>query len=326
LIGQGSFLPIKNEEIIVSFLVNAELGRIALKNGLETEFILWALLRDYAVAKNHSTHFTKGLIKKIAWSNGIKFSTRHWTNLFSQGAPLFWKMNRRRVFLRSFANVAAAMRPLCEASEMSRLAAVFMVRISTTGSLLDIRSNLYWAWFAQFEARTISRATLTDLFGLSGDQQRACEAQLGSKLLVKSNYAHINSDMYADRPQELPEHHFTIVYEREISKLQDLDGHIALRDSTDHEFEVESVTAYQYQLPNTFIARHPESGASPVPFASNRATNAIRRLCRGVTALPQLKRTYWANEADFIKFGDLESYLKCYSQGKKRLFLSGNYF
>jgi hypothetical protein len=316
--GGGQFLVIKNGEIIVSFLVSPELSKIAMREGLESAFVAWSILRDYVVAKKHSSHFTKKTAARILAQNGMKFSSRHYGRIWQEGAGIFWHLEERKLHMTSFARVAGAFEAFRKPCDFSVATAPYFVQISLSGGIEDLRAKLYFAWFAQFEEKTISRDTLRDLFGISHDQQRAYEAILGPKLLVKSNYAHINSETYAESPEALPEHHFTIKFEREISLNRDA------KDSPDTGMQ--EITAYQYQLPNTFIARHEDNQEFPVPHASNRARNALRSLDGPRDYPSPLKRLYWLNRRHFERFGSLESFVRAYYQGKKRLWLSGHYF
>lgn len=319
MIGEGKFFVIKNGEIIMSFLVSPELSKIALREGLESAFVAWSILRAFVVAKKHSSHFSKKTAARILAQHGMKFSSRHYGRIWQEGAGIFWSLEERKIHMVSFARVAGAFQAFRKSCDFSPGTAPYFVQISLSGGVEDLRAKLYFAWFAQFEEKTISRDTLKDLFGLSHDQQRAYEAILGPQLLVKSNYAHINGESYSESPEALPEHHFTIKFEREISLNQD-PGEAA-------GFAIQEVTAYQYQLPNTFIPRHEnQENEIPVPHASNRARNALRSLDGPRDYPSSLKRIYWLNRAKFERLGSLESFVRAYYQGKKRLWLSGHYF
>lgn len=302
----------------MSFLVSPELAKIALREGLETSFTVWSILRDSVVAENLSSHFTKKWAIEICSSQGLSFTARHWRNIWQAGKGIFWGIDNRQIFIRSIRRVALRFEGFRKACDQELPRQNFFVQISLSGGIEDLRSKLYWSWFAQFDEKTISRETLTDLFGLSPDQQRAYEKSLGAALLVKTNYAHVSDAMYQDNPQELPEYHFTIRYEREVSLNQDAGAGAG--------FQAQETIAYQYQLPNTFISRHEDTIAIPVPFASNRAREAVKYLNRHTDSLLPNKRIYWLNRAKFERMGTLDSYVRSYYQGKKRLWIGGNYF
>lgn len=282
---------------------------MAMKAGLETSFVSWSILRAYAVAQNLSTHYSKKEAARILAQYGLKFSQRHWSRIWEQGAGIFWGLQNNRLYLRSFKRMRKYLLALTQDKELGSSKLPIFVEIQLSGGMEDLRAQLYWAWFLQWEEKTISRDTLSDLFGLSHDQQRSYEAQLGAKLLVKSNYAHINLDSYKEKPQELPEHHFTIQYEREVRFDEDVD----------------TVQAIQYQLPNTFLARAESGNPFPVTDASNRAKKAMQEPNRHTESLFPLKRTYWLKWSQFENLGTMESFIRAYYQGKKRLWLSGHY-
>lgn len=301
----------------MSFLVSPELGRLAMQQGLELPFVVWSILRASVVAENGSSHFTKKTASQLAAKNGLKFSQRHWQRIWQQGSYYFWGMEHNRLYLRSFAKVSARLGELAKCGEVTRQPAAFFVKIQLSKGLESLRSELYWAWFAQFNERTISRATLQDLFNISPSQQRSYEAVLGARLSVKTNYAHIDNEMYKDKPKELPEHHFTVKYEREMSLNQDPEAEAG--------FGARQVTAYQYQLPNTFRALHGDSNAIPVPFAPNRARNAIKSLDRHTESLSTTKRIYWLSRRKFERLASIEDYLRVAWQGKKSLWIIGHF-
>lgn len=280
-----------------------------MKAGLEISFVSWSILRAYAVAQNLSTHYSKKQAARILAEYGLKFSQRHWSRIWEQGAGIFWGLENNRLYLRSFKRMRKRLLALTQDKESRRLPAPIFVEIQLSGGIEDLRAQLYWAWFLQWEEKTISRDTLQDLFGLSHDQQRSYEAILGAKLLVKSNYAHINLESYKEKPQELPEHHFTIQYEREVSFDED----------------IETVSAIQYQLPNTFLARAESGNPFPVTDASNRAKKAMQELNGHTESSFPIERTYWLKWSQFENLGTMESFIRAYYQGKKRLWLSGHY-
>lgn len=293
----------------MSFLIHPELSRIAMRQGLELTFVVWSILMDSVRVEKSSSHFTKESARQIAANQGLKFTLRHWRRIWNQGREIFWRTDNHMVFIRSFRRVASKFKPFISQKDLQVQERPFFVKIALSGGMEDLRANLYWAWFMQFEEKTISRATITDLFGLSPDQQRSYEALLGNRLLIKTNYAHINADSYSENPHGLPEHHFTVKYEREVRFDEDID----------------SVTAIQYQMPNTFLARQSESGVSPVHFGFNRARKAIRTLVRDTSTLTPQKRTYWLKWSEFEKLGSLDSFIRAYFQGKKRLWLLGQF-
>jgi len=293
----------------MSFSIHPELGRIAMRQGLELPFVVWSILRDSARLENLSTHYTKKEAVAIAAKNGLKFTARHWGRIWQRGTKIFWGTDKNHVFLRSFKRVALRFEEFTNDKDFSSTASDLFIQIQLSDGIESLRAELYYAWFLLHGEKTISRATLSDLFGISPDQQRSYEKLLGNRILVKTNYAHINTDSYKESPRELPEYHFTIKYEREVAFDEDVD----------------CISAIQYQLPNTFIACHDNKGASPVRYGSNRARKAMRELCRHTDSLQPKKRTYWLKWSQFEALGSLTSLVRVYFQGKKRLWLTGHY-
>lgn len=299
------------------FLVSPELGRVAMRQGLELAFVAWSILRDFAVSNSLSGHYSKRDFKAILGQFGLTYNRRHFLRLLQSGESIFWRIGSRKVYLVSFAKVAGHFEQYRKPCDFAAQRPGLFVQIQCTKSIEAIRSELYFAWFAQFDEKTIARDTLKDLFGLSHDQQRAYEKRLGRRLLVKTNYAHIDKETYQDTNRQslnsygdvLPEYSFEINYERDTTFGA-----------------AENVTAIQYQLPNTFLAR-PESSNKfiPVKDASNRARNASRDLFRPVTSLKPKQRIFFTKWHQFEVFGSLDSYIRAYSQGKKRLWISGHY-
>lgn len=299
------------------FLISPELGKVAMRQGLELAFVAWSILRDYAVINSLSGHYSKKDFKRILAAYGLTYNRRHILRIMQAGESIFWRVGDKKIYLVSFDKVAKHFEQYKKACDTQPKTSKIFIQIEVSKSIEAIRSELYFAWFAQFQEKTISRDTLKDLFGLSHDQQRAYERKLGTRLLVKFNYAHIDKETYQETNRQslnpygdvLPEHSFQINYEREQTFGA-----------------AESVTAIQYQLPNTFIAR-PESGNDfiPVKDASNRAKNAIRDLFRPVISLKPIQRIYWTKWHQFEVFGNEDSFIRAYFQGKKRLWISGHY-
>lgn len=302
----------------MSFLVSPELGRMACRQGLELPFVAWSILRDFAVANKLSGHYTKTEFKNVLAQFGLTYNQRHLLRLKNAGLGIFWRAGKRKIYLVSFAKVAAYFEQYKQACDYSSHKLNLMVKIECKKSIEAIRSELYFAWFAQFEEKTISRDTLKDLFGFSHDQQRNYEQKLGSRLLVKSNYAHIDKETYYENNRQslnpftpiLPEFSFEITYNRDTTFGT-----------------TEKVNAIQYQLPNTYLARPDSSKGQfiPVKDASNRAKNAIVALLGQVSSSDKKQRLYWLKWSQFEQYGNEQSFVRTYFQGKKRLWISGHY-
>lgn len=292
-----------------SIVIHPELGRLAAKNGFTLAFYIWTILRQTAINEQLSTHYSKTDAKSILKSLGLAYTDRQFRNVFAQGNGVFWGIGANHYHLRSFERVTGYFARNLADSDRTFITPDLMVTVRLHKSHAAQNSEIYYAWFIVHGERVISRDTLHDLFGFSHDQQRHYEKLLGVRLKVAYNYAHINLKEYSKNPQELPKHHFTIDYEREIRFDED----------------IETVTAIQYQLPNSFLARPESSGESPSILASNAVRKAARTLIRHTLAESPQKRLYWLKWKDFEYAGATTDYIRAFFQGRKRLFLSGNY-
>lgn len=294
---------------MTEFLIDANLARLSLKSGLALPFALWSILRFAAKTENLSGHYSKDFAIKKIMNFGQRFTTRHWSRIWKRGEGIFWNCENKRVHVRSFKHVLTRLQELTNDKELLAGPANSTIQIKWSSGIENLNAELYGAWFAARGEITIARDSLKDLFNLSHDQQRRYETILGARLLVKSNYAHINAAFYAQNPQELPEHHFTIEYERFLP-LED---------------DYEATKAIQYQLPNTYIFSSRGKDESSATRTSNRENKAIRTLHRHAYTLCDKMRLYCGNFRDFELHGDSDSFVRCYYQGTKRLWLSGHY-
>jgi len=297
--------------------INPNLGRLAIRQRLELPFVVWATLRQSSIEQKSSSHYSKKQFKSLMAQNGLTYNRRHVLRIMQQGEGIFWRLGAKKVYLISLANVTAYFERYLQPCDYAAAIDTKFIEITLSKSIEAIRAEIYFAWFAQFQEKLISRATLTDLFGLSATQQRAYEKMLGNRLIVKTNYAHIDAANFRESPQSLPEHHFEIEYKREITRGSDID--------TDFVGETQKVNAIQYQLPNTFFARPSNGGFIPYADASNRAKRAILGLFRRVSSLNSNQRMYWVKRSQFEKLAGFDSLLRVAWQGKKSLWIVGHY-
>lgn len=289
--------------------IQPDLARMATRQNLELAFVCWSLLRQAAIETNFSSHYKREDFRYQLAVHGLNYTHRHMNNIIRQGTGIFWDAGKTKIFLRSMQRVSDYFKPFIQPCDTIAQRRDVFVAIRLSKSIENLRAEIYWAWFVQFEEKTISRATLTDLFGFSGDQQRNYEEILGQRLIVKHNYVHIDLKTYSENPQELPEHYFSFEFSRQLGMTDD------------HE----SVSKLAYQLPNTFLARLDASDSFPVSDASNRAKNATRDTFGQGTSSKPNKRIYWLKWDKFEKLGALDSFIRVAYQNKKRIWLAGNY-
>lgn len=229
-----------------------ELNRVAIKNSIDSAYLVWLVLRDYTVLNSLSSHFSTQSAHKVCMDLGLNYTLRHWTRIWLQGENIFWNKGNRTIHLRSFKRVYSRLAD----SEAGHVRSPKFVIIPIEKSSQRRRAIFYWSWFTNRGQVTLSRAVITEIFNISASQQRSYEKLLGKSLLIKTNYVHIDKKLYEQKPRTLPSHTFTFEHE-------------TFRDS-----RVETKRELAYQIPNTFIARELKHGVSPLTFAPRRALKA----------------------------------------------------
>lgn len=279
-----------------------ELNRLALKEKLDTPYIVWVVLRHEISQQNLSGHYTKKDVRKLSASHGLNFTTRHWKRIIKAGENVFWGNSYGHLHIRSLKRVFTRL-----ADDNARLEPQFdYVRIEIHKQSAMRRATLYHSWFMNRGEVTISRATLQDLFGLTPDTQRSYERLLGKNMLVKSNYCHIDADLFKKSPRNLPQHAYT--FEHEVFENN----------------KVYTRTEIAYQMPNTFIARSLVSGESPKTSAPRKALQ-VARTQYGTTQHSYNKQRYYRHFDLWQENSDSTAYFRTYYQGKKRINRIGHY-
>lgn len=283
---------------------SAELNRIALKLKVDAEYLVWCVLRVHVAEEGLSSHFAKNEAYKLALEAGLNWTRRQFNRILRAGDGLFWGIDRKNIYLRSYRRVYEAVADENAAATPSPL----FVRIQVKKSALERRAELYWSWFVGRDELTISRATLAEIFGLSPDQQRSYERELGKRIVIKTNYCHIDYDLYRNQLNSIPDHYYSFIQEKF------------------HDDIVENVHVIAYQLPNTFIASKAHSDESSLVFAPNRALKASRTLYRHTLACSYHERCFYLFYDEWEKHMNPEAYIRTFYQGKKRIWRMGQYF
>ena len=282
---------------------HSELNRLALKHGVDAAYAVWLSLRQAIIDESHSGHFTRESAYQQSMKLGLNFSRRNFNRIILQGRDIFWGTDTERIYMRSFDRVYKLL-----ADDTARLNRnPKTVQITLHKSLALRRAEFYWSWLMARGESTIARETLTDLFNLSPDQQRGYERLLGKRLVINTNYCHINADLYPELT-DLPAHHFYFLQE------------------TLNDGKIEYVNTIAYQLPNTYLARTGKSGESSVASTPKRHLRTSRTLYRLTLACSQQKRCYYDFWDEYERTGTLEDYIRTAYQGKKRIHRQGQYF
>jgi len=280
-----------------------ELNRIALKEQIDAEYLLWCVLRHAVAGRGLSSHFEKFDAYNIALEVGLSWTRRQFNRILQQGNYTFWTAGKSRLYLRSFEKVYN----LLADTEAAAVASARFVTIHPHKSAAARRAEFYWSWFISRGESTIARATLTTLFNLSQDQQRAYEKLLGKRLKINTNYCHIDADLYKKDLKNIPGHAYSFIQEK-------------FSDN-----RVEYVNVIAYQLPNTFTARETGHDESSLVFAPNRALKATRTLYRLASACSNNERCYFNFYDEWEKHMNSDAYIRTYYQGKKRIWRSGHF-
>jgi hypothetical protein len=281
-----------------------ELNRIAIRQGVDAEYLLWAVLRHYVAQCDGSSHFTRQEVYTIALEHGLSWTRRHFNRVLEAGNHIFWTVGKVRLFLRSFRKVYNALADETAAA----IPSARFVMIQPNKSAAERRAEFYWSWFVSRGESTIARDTLADLFGLSHDQQRAYEKLLGPRMKINTNYCHIDADLYKKDLKNIPGHAYSFIQEK-------------FNDN-----RIEQVNVIAYQLPNTFTARESRSDESSSVFAPNRALKASRTLYRLDSACSNNERWYFNFYDEWEQHMNPKAYIRSYYQGKKRIWRSGQFF
>jgi len=293
----------RNEgEILKVIKTHPELNRVAVKNSCDAAYIVWCVLRDYAILNSLSSHYITSHARNVCMDMGLTFTIRHWRRIWLQGNNIFWNRSKGKIHLRSFKRVYNRLAD----NEAGHVPSPSFVNVSIEKSSQKRRATLYWSWFVNRGEVTLSRATITEIFQLSPNQQRNYEKILGDSLLIKTNYVHIDKKLYEKKPRNLPEHSFSFEHETFRNNRVEIKREIA------------------YQMPNTFIARDLCSGESPVTFAPRRALKASRTLYgnteHSYTPLRYVKhQDLWKPELGY------DTIIRTFYQGTKRINRLGHY-
>jgi len=218
------------------------INRIAVKLKIDAEYLLWLVLRHAVTRDGLSGRFTRSQAYAYTVQAGLSFTHRHWNRLIEAGNGIFWGIDAKYVFVRSFDRVYK----LLADDDCISVHNPLFIAIEVKKSGLERKAELYWSWFMSRNEQQISRATITDLFGISADQQRSYEAHLGPRLIIQTNYAHVDYDLYKQDLKNIPTYAYSFIQERFVDN------------------KIETINVIAYQLPNSFIARPKQSDESSV--------------------------------------------------------------
>lgn len=281
---------------------NPELNRLAIKNNIDASYIVWVILQSETKREDLSSHYTRKQAKDTCKKYGLNYTDRHFSRLFKQGNNVLWGLGQGTIHLRSFKRVYNRLAD----DQAKMIASPNYIVITIHKSSQARRAELYHSWFYHRGEITLSRATIQEIFNITPEQQRSYEKLLGSRMIVNTNYCHIDSEKYSKNPLELPDHSYTFKQEKYANN------------------RVSHDTVIAYQLPNTFTARNDNHGVSPIRFAPRRALNACRKLY-GTTTNSYKSQRYFKHYDLYKQSAGNDVYIRRYYQGKKRINSLGHY-
>lgn len=294
--------------------VTPEIARLALQTKTEIACYVWFVLRQTTNDNNGSSVFTKLELHDALRAAGFSRTKRHINRIIQQGTGIYWNTDsNHRVFIRNKTRVIHNLISIATHTEIKYLHDVTIPSVSDTQ---QIRAYFYASWFCARGEVTIARDTITELFGLSRDQQRAYESLLSDVFLVKSNYKYYNSlceNRAAVDALGFSDHSHTIQASRVL--------HDAIRVNYHATFD---------DLPNTYLVRI-HSLKTVTSRSSRMMYNQIKPLWRA-NSCKQLgrNRVFFYHDKQRNREDDLDNLFnglhRVYWQGKKRLWISGHQF
>ena len=174
--------------------VDPELGRLCIALRWAGALRLWVVIRQSVREQGGAGWMARPALRDALGTYGVKCSARHLRRLLASGEGLFWNVTRERVYMRSWAYLAAqltqqALVAHIGQAERNRLGSREMC-MPVSGSLEAWEAQLYAAWLAYRNNPTISRSQLSDLFGRDATVLRRWErTRLAGQLTVRHNYA-----------------------------------------------------------------------------------------------------------------------------------------
>ena len=174
--------------------VDPELGRLCIALRRAGALRLWVVIRQHVREQGGAGWMERAALRQALGTYGVTCSARHLRRLLASGEGLFWNATRERVYIRSWAHLAAhltqqALTARIGQAERNRLGSR-EVYVPVPGSLEAWEAQLYAAWLAYRNNPTISRSQLTDLFGRDATVLRRWErTRLAGQLTVRHNYA-----------------------------------------------------------------------------------------------------------------------------------------
>ena len=245
--------------------VDPELGRLCVVLHLAPALRLWVVIRQHVRDHAGSGWIDRPSLLEALRTQGIAYSARHLRRVLASGEGLFWNATHERVYMRSWAYLAATLTSMAMTANIGRIErnrpGAREMYVSVTGSLEQWEANLYAAWFAYRNNPTISRSELCKLFGRDKATLRHWEKErLAGQFTVRQNYAQCPSfeEFYKHIPQYATNYTAWVRWNGKLKKTARI----------------------RWQLPNTYLAgvikqHHKKGQAAKVRRRVNAVTETM---------------------------------------------------
>ncbi|MEO8396529.1 MAG: hypothetical protein ABI700_26280 [Chloroflexota bacterium] len=182
------------EASIATLQVDPELGRLCVALHLAAPLRIWVVIRQFVREHDGSGWIERKRLRELLKTYQIVCSDRHLRRILTNGEDIFWNVTRQRVYMRSWAHLAATLTETALAAHSGRIErnrpGVREMYVPVAGSLETWEAQLYAAWFAYRNNPTISRSELSALFNRDKTVLRRWEkTRLVGMLTLRHNYA-----------------------------------------------------------------------------------------------------------------------------------------
>lgn len=281
-----------------AFRVDPELGRLCVALHLAPAFRIWVIIRQLVREGSGSGWIERNHLVEALASYRVAITARHLRRVLVSGEDIFWNVTRKRVYMRSWAHVAASLTRSALLANIGRVdrnrPGARELYVPVTGSLDEWEARLYCAWFAYRNNPTISRSELGILFGRDKATFRHWEkTRLGGLLQVRRNYAQCPSyeAFYSHVPHYATEYVAWVRWKGRPKK----------------------VARIRWQLPNTYLA-----GTVRQHHRQGQAAK-VRRLVNGVTeTMPAAKRRGGLHRLYFDQAETLRKFVRTHPEAEAR--------
>jgi hypothetical protein len=281
------------------FRIDPELGRLAVALHCAAELRLWVVMRQYVRDHGGSGWIAREELVPLLKAQGIGYTARHVRRLLADGEGRFWNVAPQRVYMRSWAHLAAGLTQEAQHAKLGfsehNQPGRREMYVPVAGSLEAWEAQLYAAWLAYRNNPTISRGMLSTLFGRDKTVLRRWEqTQLAGQVTVRHNFAQCpNHETFF---QHIPQH--------ATSYVAWVRWHGRPRQ----------VVRVRWQLPNSYLV-----GAIRQHHKKGQAAKVRRRVNKAAETLPvDERRDGWHERLYFDQAATLRQFVRKHPEVEAR--------